>query len=216
MTVEAIQSSTATAGAQAAGGAELDPQQFLNLLVTQMRHQDPFSPMDNQAFMSQLTQFASLEQLQAISEQIGTNVVYTQSLNNTLMLDLIGRQATVPGERVTLTEGVATGNQIQATSGGTATVKVRDAAGNVVRTYPCEVHAGWTDISWDGKTDAGDLAEDGSYTLEVSVVDRAGQPIGFTSYLTAPVDSIRFENNIAIVRVAGEDYYVAEISQISR
>jgi flagellar basal-body rod modification protein FlgD len=37
--------------------------QFLRLLATQLEHQDPLNPMDNTAFVAQLAQFSSLEQL---------------------------------------------------------------------------------------------------------------------------------------------------------
>ena len=40
---------------------------FLKLLMTQLQHQDPTSPMDTNAFTSQLVQFSSVEQ------QINTN-----------------------------------------------------------------------------------------------------------------------------------------------
>ena len=45
---------------------------FLNLLVTQMQHQDPTEPMDNSAFIAQLAQFSSLEQLQQMNQSLAT------------------------------------------------------------------------------------------------------------------------------------------------
>ncbi len=45
---------------------------FLNLLVTQMQHQDPTQPMDNSAFIAQLAQFSSLEQLQQMNQSLAT------------------------------------------------------------------------------------------------------------------------------------------------
>lgn len=45
---------------------------FLNLLVTQMQHQDPTQPMDNSAMIAQLAQFSSLEQLQQMNKSLAT------------------------------------------------------------------------------------------------------------------------------------------------
>ena len=45
---------------------------FLNLLVTQMQHQDPTEPMDNSAFIAQLAQFSSLELLQQMNQSLAT------------------------------------------------------------------------------------------------------------------------------------------------
>ena len=44
---------------------------FLTLLVEQLKHQDPLNPADSTAFVAQLAQFNSLEQLMSINERIG-------------------------------------------------------------------------------------------------------------------------------------------------
>jgi len=46
--------------------------QFLQLLVAQLRYQDPTSPTDSTAFVAQLAQFSSLEQLVAIRSDLDT------------------------------------------------------------------------------------------------------------------------------------------------
>lgn len=55
--------STASTGALSAGGA-LGEQQFLTLLVAQLKNQDPLNPVDNSQFVSQLAQFSALQQEQ--------------------------------------------------------------------------------------------------------------------------------------------------------
>src|ERR1700732_876294 len=68
---------------------------FLNLLMTQLRHQDPTAPMDANSFTSELVQFSSVEQ------QINTNTSLTQLIQLTQMADvsqssaMIGKQVTV-------------------------------------------------------------------------------------------------------------------------
>ncbi|MFW6380947.1 MAG: flagellar hook capping FlgD N-terminal domain-containing protein [Bacillota bacterium] len=49
----------------------LDKDAFFELLVTQMKHQDPLNPMDNTKFMSQMAQFSSLEQMNNMNESMG-------------------------------------------------------------------------------------------------------------------------------------------------
>lgn len=68
-----IQSSTipasAAAGgtaAQPSGGTGVSENQFLQLLVAQMKHQDPTNPTDSTTFVTQLAQFSQLEQIVAI------------------------------------------------------------------------------------------------------------------------------------------------------
>jgi flagellar basal-body rod modification protein FlgD len=62
-----------TAAAPASSTAAPDPlgrDAFLNLLVTQLQHQDPLQPQADGAFLAQLAQFSSLEQLQGIQDQL--------------------------------------------------------------------------------------------------------------------------------------------------
>lgn len=51
----------------------VEKDEFLKLLITQLQHQDPLEPMDNAEFVSQVTQFSSLEQLISIREAVETS-----------------------------------------------------------------------------------------------------------------------------------------------
>jgi len=55
-----------------AGDTQVTGTEFLNLLVEQLKNQDPLNPMDNQQFAVQLSQFSSLEQLISINDKVGT------------------------------------------------------------------------------------------------------------------------------------------------
>ena len=46
----------------------LDKQAFLKLLTTQLQHQNPLEPMDNQQFVSQMAEFSALEQMQNLNK----------------------------------------------------------------------------------------------------------------------------------------------------
>lgn len=66
----------------------LGKEAFLQLLVTQMKYQDPLNPADDTDFIAQLAQFSSLEQLQNLN----------QSFSDTGALNMVGKTATVKWE----------------------------------------------------------------------------------------------------------------------
>ena len=59
---------TLNEGKGAKANAALDKNDFLKILITQLSHQDPTQPMDDKAFISQMAQFSSLEQMSNMSE----------------------------------------------------------------------------------------------------------------------------------------------------
>ncbi len=66
-------------------GVERDPSalgkdQFLQLLITQLRHQDPISPVEDKEFVAQLAQFSSLEQMQNLNTNMSEMMLAQQKL----------------------------------------------------------------------------------------------------------------------------------------
>jgi flagellar basal-body rod modification protein FlgD len=49
------------------GQSNLDRDDFLKLLITQLQHQDPTSPVEDKDFIAQMAQFSSLEQMTNMS-----------------------------------------------------------------------------------------------------------------------------------------------------
>lgn len=80
--------SSATTPSTATGTQGLGQDAFLNLLVTQLKYQDPSQPMDNQAFISEMAQFQSLESLQQIQQ---TSLAAQNASQATEALSLVGK-----------------------------------------------------------------------------------------------------------------------------
>jgi len=90
--------------------ATTNKEQFLNLLVAQLKNQDPLDPMNNEAFLSQLAQFTSLERLQNIEKQ-GENTV------NVSAVGLIGKTVEAETEDNGKVSGVV--DSVEVTKKGT-------------------------------------------------------------------------------------------------
>lgn len=193
---------------------EISKLDFMSLLVAQIQNQDPTSPMDNAEFTSQITEFTMLDELTAMNEKMDESIMVGQSVNNTAMLALVGKNVTVAGDTVNMVEGQASQNVINTTGPGMVSVDVRDQNGAVVDHYDIDVSGGLSDINWDGLDDDGEPFPDGQYTLDVSVTN-SGIDVPHELLKTGAVDGLRYENGVAVVSVDDLEYYVSEIYKVS-
>ncbi len=73
-----------TTARQAAGKKDLDKDQFINILMTQLQHQDPMNPLEDKDFIAQMAQFSSLEQLTNMNTAITKLTTTVESGNGTI------------------------------------------------------------------------------------------------------------------------------------
>jgi flagellar basal-body rod modification protein FlgD len=171
------------------GSTALGKDAFLQLLVTQMKNQDPLSPQDNTAFVAQLAQFSSLEAMQNLETSVNTISSSYQSSQALQATSLVGQSVTVAtGSAVVDTTKGLTGAVVVPTSNSSTTVNVIDSTGNLVDTIDLGTQpAGTTSFTWDGKNSSGAVAAAGTYTFAASDnVDSAA----LTTYLPATVNSV--------------------------
>ncbi len=201
-------------GQPARDNAAVDKMDFMTLLVAQIKNQDPMSPMNNAEFTSQITQFTMLDEMKAMNARLEENLLVGQTINNTAMLSLVGKNVTVEGNKIWMDESVASESVVAADGPGNVVVEITDDTGHVVATYSRSIERGLNDVSWDGLLENGDLAEDGNYSLSVSPAD-GSESVSFTTLMTGPVEGLRYENNMAVVIIGGQEYYVADIYKVS-
>ena len=89
--------------ANTAPSTTFDKQGFLKLLVAQLEHQDPMNPTSNEEFMSQMTQFTMVEELQNMSASMAG---YTRSNMITSAANLVGKEVTMEDVTGTETAGI--------------------------------------------------------------------------------------------------------------
>jgi flagellar basal-body rod modification protein FlgD len=79
----------------AIAASPINIQDFLRILVTQLNHQDPLKPMDNQEFVTQLAQFTSLQQTQNLNDKIESLLSIQGAMQS---VGLIGRTVAIQSE----------------------------------------------------------------------------------------------------------------------
>lgn len=79
---------------------QMGKEQFLNLLITQLRNQDPLKPMDNTEFIAQMAQFSALEQMQQLNQgfsQMKASSMIGKYVTATYTDETTGDESTIQG-----------------------------------------------------------------------------------------------------------------------
>ncbi len=203
--------------AGATGNAALGRDEFLLLLVAQLRNQDPTSPQQGHEFAAQLAQFSSVEQLTNIGTAMGAQsnqltalakaLEAIQSGQETMANQLSGRidlqaASSMVGQTVEVASGAlawsGTGEvPIHVRLGSEArevTITIRDADGAAIRTLRTgTLAAGDHDLAWDGTLADGSAAPEGAYTADVTAIGTDGQPASATPFMRGTVDRLTVE-----------------------
>lgn len=141
---------------------------FLQMLTTQLKNQDPLSPMESTEFTNQLVGFAQVEQ------QIGmnSNLQSLQSLQRqnqqSLALGFIGRFAEVVDDQVSLQDGKARFAYSLERDARHTEITIKNAQGETVRTMPAKLMSGNHIADWDGTNNNGEKVPDGVYEIGVN------------------------------------------------
>ena len=185
--------------------AVLGKEDFLKLLVEQLKNQDPLNPMESTEFTAQLAQFSSLEQLTNMNESLKYSQLYQSSINNAQAVNFIGKTVKATGDSISVKDGMS--NQIQfdlARDAETVNIHIYDSSDNLVKTINCDsLSDGEQSIAWDGTNDDGETVSDGTYTFEVSAADAGGETIEASTYMTVVVTGVTFKEGNAYL-LAGD------------
>src|SRR5665213_1343402 len=150
---------------------------FLTLLTTQLKNQDPTSPMDSSTFTQQLVEYSQVEQ------QIDTNTnlqtLITQGTTNAsaVTTGYLGKKVSVTNGNASLSGGTANWSYNLGTAAASSTLSVTNASGQVVYTGAGATTAGNNSFTWNGQDNNGNQLSDGTYKLAVTATDSNGAAI---------------------------------------
>ena len=170
---------------------QLGMQDFMNLMVTELTHQDPFKPMENSELATQISQFAAvsgIEDLNTSFDGFASNITSSQTLQ---AASLVGHDVLIPSSTAYLANGgMVEGKVNLPSSASNVTVRITDRSGALVRELNLGMHeAGELAYSWDGSDDHGEFAPEGSYQVSVQA-SIGGEKVTMESLINARVDSV--------------------------
>ena len=203
------------------GNTTMKKDEFLKLLVEQLKHQDPMSPMNSQDFASQLAQFSSLEQLTNMSgmmeESVQADLMLTQAINNTMATSFIGKNVYAAGDMITFTKDDPVDISFQLNGRAeNVIVNVMDGAGNIVKGMELgALFEGKQSLTWDGKNTNGDEVPEGEYKIQVIALDANDDPVGTLTMVQGIITGIKYTDGTAVFVVNDEEIPFSNVIEIT-
>lgn len=200
------------------GNPELGKDAFMSLLLTQMKSQDPTNPMKSHEMAAQLAQFTSLEKLTNIESAINKLRTDSKPDKNFEALQLIGKTVVTDSTKITRADQ-KTPSDLKfslAADAIKATVSIKDAKGNIVRTLTFNnLKKGKNDVSWNGQFEDGTQAPLGDYTLDVEARNSSGAKIFAQMKSQGTITGVNFTSHGPQVLIGKEAIDIADIKSIS-
>jgi len=191
---------------------DLDSDDFMTLLLTQLENQDPTDPLDMDTLTSQLCSLNQLEQATETNDYLEQLV----SNSNSEAVSYIGKSIAVEGDSTSISDGTA--DDLVFNLGDDAsdlTITIYDSDGNEVRTISeSDLSSGTNSISWDGTDDDGNTLDDGNYTFEISAADSSGDSVDVTTYTTAEVTGLVYEDGTPYLIADGEEISLDDVTGV--
>ncbi len=201
MTVDSIlsglSSTTAKSSSSSTASSALDKDDFLQLLVTQLQHQDPLNPLDDKEFIAQLAQFSSLEQMNNVASGI-TAINETLAKQDSLSAaNYIGKSVVADGNTISkLDSGITPVYFTLNDAASKVTVNVYDQNNNIVSTQTLNsMQAGEYNFSWDGLDYNGEAASNGKYSVYFSAEKADGSAALVDTEVTGVIVGISREGD---------------------
>ncbi|OTA17382.1 flagellar basal body rod modification protein [Xenorhabdus vietnamensis] len=148
---------------------------FLNLLIAQLKNQDPTNPMQNNEITAQIAQISTVEGIEKLNKTLGT--IVGQMDNNQAMqtTSLIGHHVMILGDKILVGSSEEKGIDISrygvelTRPADNVKVTIKDKDGVVVREMSISnLNAGVHKLLWDGKDADGKEVATGKYSFTVS------------------------------------------------
>ena len=198
--------------------SELGQEDFLTLMITQFRNQDPFEPMDNGEFLGQLAQFSTVSGIDSLNgafEGLAGALRDEQALQ---AANLVGRTVLAETDIAYFDGSTSVGGAVNLGSAATnVQIDITDASGQLVQRLDLgERGAGTVQFDWDGRNADGDIVEPGHYQISSRVI-RGANIESVPSYVRADIESVtlgQFGGAMTLNLAGGDSLSLSQVYQI--
>lgn len=191
-------STTSTTTADSSTGmSSLGINDFITLMTTQLKYQDPTNPQDSSEFVAQLAQFSTVSGVQEMNTSISTllsEMRNSQAVNATA---LVGHDVLVAADSMAISSGQSVTGAVSTPDGASSiNIVVTDNSGQVVRqmSVSADADSSLAAFTWDGLDNSGNQAAAGTYNFE-AIATVGGESVSADTLLTTKVSSVTIDTS---------------------
>ncbi|WP_421935094.1 flagellar hook assembly protein FlgD [Phenylobacterium sp.] len=190
---------------------------FLNLLTTQLKNQDPLSPLDSNQFTQQLVQMTGVEQ-QLYGNQLMEKLVANTGSGISTAVALIGKDVRVGTGENAIKDGKAEWKVDLSRAADDVKFEVLDSKGRTVfSTTPTDKSAGEQTFTWNGKDSSGQQLDDGGpYTLKVTAKDSASSTVTSNVSVQGMVTGVEQVDGKTLITINGAKLPWEKVTSINQ
>lgn len=190
----------------------ISSQDFLSLLVSELRNQDPMNATSVTDFINQMTAYTNFSQQQSINSNLNALAGAFSSLVTLNSVNYIGHVVEAKTDTAELTNGNATFGYSLSGAATDVSIAIKNAAGKTVWTGTGSGQAGPNTFAWDGKDSNGkQLLDGGQYTIGVTATDAAGNSVFNYATITGTVTGLDTSTGAPSLTVNGVPVSVSNI-----
>jgi len=204
--------STIGSAKEAGKSLAADMDSFLNLLVAQLKNQDPLDPMETAEFTNQLVQFANVEQNIATNDNLENLLLMTNSSLAMQATSYMGKTIQAESVHLPLQDGYGKFSYVLGAEAATCTITIADAeSGRIVTSVTGDTSVGRHVLDWDGTDAAGVKWKDGAYRLTVTATDLNGEAIDAYTTVFGKVTGVANDGSDVAVSLGDVIVYTSNI-----
>ncbi len=210
-----VSTNNSTAGGATSSNAAINSlssnfNSFLQLLMTQLKNQDPSSPTDTSQFTQELVEFSGVQQQVNTNTNLTSLIQLTQGDSVIQGSALMGKQVTATSSDISLQNGTGSIN-FTAPGAEPVAVTVTSASGNVITSSVVNATTGANSWSWNGGNASGGTQADGNYAI--SVQDASGNALPTST--TGTVTGVASSGTTVNVDVNGQNVPLSSVTAVA-
>ncbi len=215
-TLTSSSNTTTTASTAVNPNGILGKDDFLKLLMLELKYQDPTSPMDSEKILTQTSQLATLESSENTTKALTTLAAALTASAQFTGISAIGKIADTGSNAVLATKGSTTDFELYFPDDvTTGKINIMDSNGKILKTMTIgATDAGVAQYSWDGTNSAETALESGTYYVE-STYTKADGTSATTRIGRYPIESIKFDSGTTYAKLGSNYIDFSKIQEIT-